>query len=191
MVSVYGYFVAEALLLGVGPEPHALVHKLVGLLLAAMIIMFVPQNRLAVRRWIAGAEPDAPGTWGRARVSLAVIWHVLAIAYTVAVYSVWAVELEGGFDYLVRGTVVTLLAVAIAAITGLQRAIERGIEIPFPHQTVYLGTDRTGQAPATRIALENAAPAQFDVDRAEQREEPSKDAPAAGAGQSGPPRGSG
>jgi len=33
---------------------------------------------------------------------------------------------------------------------------ERGIEIPFPHQTVYFGTDKTGAAPAARIAVENA-----------------------------------
>ena len=34
---------------------------------------------------------------------------------------------------------------------------ERGIEIPFPHQTVYFGADNAGVAPAARIALENAA----------------------------------
>ena len=131
VVSVYGYFIAEAFLLGVGTEPHAFVQKLVGLLLTVMIIMFVLQNRLPVRRWIAGAEPNAAGAWGRARVSLAVIWHVLAIAYTVAVYAVWAVELEGGFEYLVHGTVVTLLAVAVAsaAVTGARKAIERGFRV--------------------------------------------------------------
>ena len=131
VVSVYGYFIAEAFLLGVGPEPHAFVQKLVGLLIAAMIIMLVLQNRVAVRRWIAGAEPNASGAWGRARISLAVIWHVLAIAYAVAVYAVWAVELEGGFDYLVHATVVTLLTVAVAsgAITGIRKAIERGFRV--------------------------------------------------------------
>ena len=34
---------------------------------------------------------------------------------------------------------------------------ERGIEIPFPHQTVYFGADKDGVAPAARIAFENAA----------------------------------
>ena len=82
-----------------------------------MIVMFVLQNRIPVRRWIAGPDPNASGAWGRARVSLAVIWHVLATVYTVAVYAVWAVELEGGFDYLLHGTVVTLVTVALAAAT--------------------------------------------------------------------------
>ena len=131
VVSVYGYFIAEAFLIGVGPAPHAFVQKLVGLLLAAMVIMFVLQNRLPVRRWIAGPEPNASSAWGRARVSLAVIWHVLAITYTVALYAVWAVELEGGFDYLLHGTVVTLVTVALAsaAVTGVEKAIERGFRL--------------------------------------------------------------
>ena len=30
---------------------------------------------------------------------------------------------------------------------------ERGIEIPFPHQTVYFGTDREGKAPAANLNL--------------------------------------
>ena len=34
---------------------------------------------------------------------------------------------------------------------------ERGIEIPFPHQTVYFGTDKTGHSAAARIALEREA----------------------------------
>jgi len=30
----------------------------------------------------------------------------------------------------------------------------RGIEIPFPHQTIYFGTDKTGHAPAVRVHME-------------------------------------
>ena len=33
-----------------------------------------------------------------------------------------------------------------------QRFDERGIEIPFPHQTVYFGADRQGKAPPLRLA---------------------------------------
>jgi moderate conductance mechanosensitive channel len=32
---------------------------------------------------------------------------------------------------------------------------ERGIEMPFPHQTIYFGTDKRGEAPAARILLES------------------------------------
>ena len=33
---------------------------------------------------------------------------------------------------------------------------ERGIEIPFPHQTIYFGVDRDGHAPPLRVAREDA-----------------------------------
>jgi len=132
VVSVYGFYIADAvLLLGAGRGPYALVQNLVGLLVAAMFIMLVLQNRTAVRTWITGSEPSGSGAWGRVRSSFAEIWHVLAIGYTVAVFAVWALELEGGFDFLVRATVVSLVtgAIAYAAITGIHKAVERGFRV--------------------------------------------------------------
>ena len=132
VVSVYGYFIADALLLlGAGREAHAFARQLAGLVVAAMAVMFVLQNRVPVRRWLAGAEPRASGAWGRVRASLAVIWHVIAVAYVVAVHAVWALELAGGFEYLVHGTAVTAitLVVAFGAVTGLGKAVERGFRV--------------------------------------------------------------
>lgn len=40
---------------------------------------------------------------------------------------------------------------------------ERGIEIPFPHQTVYFGVDKSGRAPSARIALENETRGEGDA----------------------------
>ncbi len=40
-----------------------------------------------------------------------------------------------------------------------KRFDELGIEIPFPHATVYFGADREGNAPAARLRLENGPPA--------------------------------
>ncbi len=34
----------------------------------------------------------------------------------------------------------------------------RGIEIPFPHQTLYFGVDKEGRAPAGRLRIESGAP---------------------------------
>lgn len=33
---------------------------------------------------------------------------------------------------------------------------EKGIEIPFPHQTIYFGVDKAGKAPAGRFQMTNA-----------------------------------
>lgn len=132
VVSVYGFYIADAVrLLGAGRGPYALVQNLVGLLVAAMFIMLVLQNRTAVRAWLAGSELPGSGAWGRVRGSFAEIWHVLAIGYTVAVFAVWALELEGGFDFLVRATVITLVtgAIAYAAVVGLRKAVERGFRV--------------------------------------------------------------
>jgi moderate conductance mechanosensitive channel len=45
------------------------------------------------------------------------------------------------------------------ALNGLVKKVfdERGIEIPFPHQTVYFGEDKRGRAPAAHILVEGKA----------------------------------
>lgn len=46
-------------------------------------------------------------------------------------------------------------------------ADERGIEIPFPHMTVWFGEDRAGKAPPVHVAAEEtAAPGQHLIDEA-------------------------
>jgi small conductance mechanosensitive channel len=40
-----------------------------------------------------------------------------------------------------------------------KRFDELGIEIPFPHSTVYFGVDKTGTAPPVRVAMEGTAAA--------------------------------
>ena len=70
VVSVYGFFITDALvLLGLGHGPSAFAQKLVGLIVSALTIMFVLQNRAPVRTWLDGAEPSVPGAWRRARGS--------------------------------------------------------------------------------------------------------------------------
>ena len=145
VVSVYGFFIAEALvLLGLGHGPYAFAQKLVGLIVSAMTVMLVLQNRAPVRTWLAGAEPSVKGAWRRVRGSFAEIWHVFAIAYTVAIYVVWAIEFKGGFGFLLRATLVTLVtlvtaAMAMLALRGLQTALAHGFGVNeetrrrFPH----------------------------------------------------------
>ena len=52
-----------------------------------------------------------------------------------------------------------------------------GIEIPFPHTTIYFGEDKQGQAPAGRVVIEDArgstdasAPPHSSADDKEERE---------------------
>ncbi len=50
------------------------------------------------------------------------------------------------------------------AYNGLLKKVfdERGIEIPFPHQTIYFGEDRQGNAPAAHIVLTRPAQVSHD-----------------------------
>ena len=130
VVSVYGFFVAEALpLLGVGQGAQGIAQKLIGLVVASMVVVLVLQNRQPVRAWLSGAE--AASGWRRIRRSFAEIWHFVAIAYVTAVYAVWATGVPGGFEFLIRATVVTLVTglVAYAAVGGLHTAVERGFRV--------------------------------------------------------------
>ena len=130
VVSVYGFFIAEALpLLGVGQAAQAFGQKLIGLVVASMVVVLVLQNRQPVRVWLSGA--GAASGWRRVRRSFAETWHFAAIAYVMAVYTVWATGVPGGFDFLIRATVVTLVTglVAYVAVRGLHTAVERGFRV--------------------------------------------------------------
>ena len=55
-----------------------------------------------------------------------------------------------------------------------KRFDELGIEIPFPHQTIYFGVDKQGKAPAARVDIER-------LERVAGGELPSENAPDPGA----------
>jgi len=129
---VVGFHAAEAaLLLGLPALAHGGLLRLVGLLIVAMIVVFLLQNRAVVAGWIRGRPPaDAPITAAhRLRRRLGDVWHVLAIVYVIGVFAVWAFGIEGGFEYLLRATVAS--AVILAAAKGLAAALGRAIERGF------------------------------------------------------------
>lgn len=110
--------------LGAPGAVHALMLKGVGLVLAALAIVFILQNRQTMQEWIAGKAPDeAVAGWGRLRRHLGETWHVLAIAYVIAIDLVYTLHHEGGSVFVVRATVLSLVAIAAARL--LVRFIER------------------------------------------------------------------
>lgn len=110
--------------LGVPGAVHALMLKGVGVVLAALVVVFILQNRETVRDWIAGKAPDeAVAGWGRLRRQLGERWHIIAIVYVIAVDLVYTLHREGGSAFVVRATVLSLAAIAAARL--LVRFIER------------------------------------------------------------------
>ena len=133
-VSVLGYFAAEgALLLGLPKGGHAGLLRLLGLVVAAIVIVFVLQNRAAVATSIRGLPTGRIGIAGMRglRDRMADAWHVLAVAYVIGVYGVAALGIEGGFQYLARATFISVLIIVLArlAVIGLRRLVERSFAI--------------------------------------------------------------
>ncbi len=130
VISVYGYFLTEAaLLLGLASGVYGLLLRAIGLLIAAMLVILILQNRAAVKSWLKG--DGERGVWVGFRQRLAEIWHVLGIAYVLAVYVVWALEIAGGFRFLLKATILTIIIVALVRIVTatLRRLVARGFAL--------------------------------------------------------------
>ena len=130
VVLVYGTFIAESLpLLGLEQAHRAFAKHLIALVATSMLVVLVLQNRRVVSNWLASTKVH--GTWRRMLRSLAGVWHIVVIAYVLAVYGVWVVGVAGGFELLIRATVVTLVTglVAFGALHGLHAAVERGFRV--------------------------------------------------------------
>lgn len=128
-VAVVGYFVIQAAwLLGFPLGGYDLAMKLLGLVVGAMVIVFILQNRQPVAEAIRGR--DAKSVALRAlRNRLADVWHVLASIYVAASCIVWMFGVRGGFEYVFQATVLSLLIVTVAVLANT--ALGRGLETAF------------------------------------------------------------
>ncbi|HET6621277.1 MAG TPA: mechanosensitive ion channel domain-containing protein [Dongiaceae bacterium] len=119
VVAVWGYVLLQTgLLLGMPYAAYSAAAKLLGFILTALVVILVLQNREAMAHWIRGTPAPEGGRRivpGLVRSRLAEIWHVIAIAYAAGFYLVWAIEIAGGFFYLARATIITVLVIAAVA----------------------------------------------------------------------------
>jgi small conductance mechanosensitive channel len=137
-VSIYGWAIGEAgWWFGIPGGVYAIILKVTALVLAVLGIVFVLQNRTAVAEWLRGhgrePEPEEIGIrrWRVARSRFADVWHVLAIVYIAGIWSVYALRIEGGFLYIVRATLLSIVIIAAArVVVGIaKRASRRGFAI--------------------------------------------------------------
>jgi len=130
--SIYGYIALQAaVLLGMPANVYEALLHLLGLFVAGLVLVLVMQNRESLAELIRGQYGEPSGPAARLRHRLAGIWHLLAIPYILLVYGVWALELPDGFTFIVKATVVTLLALVVAhlALRLLTRLFEHGLRI--------------------------------------------------------------
>ena len=132
IVSVYGFMFAQAaFLLGMPQGGFAALTKLVGLISFALVFVFVLQNRAPMQAWLTQDEPGRSPTLSVIRNRFADVWHILAGLYLVAAYLVWALEVGGGFAFIARGSVQTIviLFAAWAAIALVRQAAARAFRV--------------------------------------------------------------
>jgi small conductance mechanosensitive channel len=161
-IPVYGYFVAQAgLVLGLPQAGYDVFIKLLGLLVAAMVLVLVLQNRGPVAAAIRVADDKRAESNPAVRAlrdRLGDVWHVLAGLYILMIFGVWALQISDGFVYLLRGTAVTVAAVVVARLLvfvvrqGVSRAFRVSAEIRTRYPALEERADR--YVAIVRYALE-------------------------------------
>jgi small conductance mechanosensitive channel len=129
--AVYGSALASAAWwLGVPGAIYALLLRTTILVLAILAIVFVLQNRRTVAEWMHGGSPGLGG-WRIIRHRLADTWHVLAIIYIVGTFGVFVLDVRGGFLFLLRATLMTIvvLLAAVLIVRGFEQVNRRGFAI--------------------------------------------------------------
>ncbi len=113
--AVYGWFaLGFALDAGLNVAAYAILLKTFGLALTGLLIMLVLQNRAAVAHAFHGPRAQAATGFGRLRAMLGDGWHIVAILYLLGAYGVWSAAVPGGFAFLLRATLLSVLILVLA-----------------------------------------------------------------------------
>jgi moderate conductance mechanosensitive channel len=144
-VIIYGYAALQAaLLLGMDEPLYDGILRLFGLLIALLLIVFVLQNRHRVgdhlRKIGQHRKAEHKPVLRRTLEQAARLWHILVIFYILLLYGVWALKMPGGAYYLLKGTVLSLLAVVIGI------ALLRSIH-PLFHKQIRISADLSERFP--------------------------------------------
>ena len=132
LVGVLGIVIVEsALLLGLPAGAHAVLLKLVGLAVAALLVILVLQNR----RPLADAMRSREGVVAR----LADIWHVPALLYIAIAYGAWMLQSSTDFTFLARATGATAVLVTgtFLVLRAVRLALERGLKLSDELRRLY------------------------------------------------------
>jgi small conductance mechanosensitive channel len=141
VVGVYGFFLIESAgLLGLPPYAHDALLRLLGLLMTALLLVLILQNRSGVAKWIRGPRQPSKALH-RLRAQLASIWYIPAILYLFLLYAIWALGLEDGFATLLRGTLLSLLVITVGVLLLrlVDRLFQRGLSLPAELQARFPG----------------------------------------------------
>jgi small-conductance mechanosensitive channel len=127
VIGAAGYAVAaEGRVFGVFPAAEESLLKLTALAVHLCLVAAVIAVRRPVAAWLAGR---GKGALGQLRRRLAAWWHILAIAFIMGVWVVYAIQLHNGMQALLRFLGLTVLVavgarlVSIALVGALARLL--------------------------------------------------------------------
>lgn len=135
-VSLVGYtfmFVAPILASTVSEAAAQAVRVLVMLTALVIAIVVILQNRDRVRQALssraAGGRTDFIG---RSGAFLAGIWHLLAIAYLIAIFVVWLVNPTAALPFMMAATIKSIVAMVVGGlvIAFIGRFANAGLRLP-------------------------------------------------------------
>lgn len=128
-VGFYGWFLAgSAFVLGLPRPTYEMTLKLVGAVVALMLLRRIFSWRRVVADLIRGDETAQAGRLGAVRRRIADVWHLIAAIYVAVVCGVWLLEIKGGFTFLAQATVVSAAALSFGH--ALATALRRGFSKP-------------------------------------------------------------
>ena len=142
-LGIYGFFAIELLAsLGLPDSSTALLQRLVGFCLTLLGFMVILQSRETVARWIR-EHPETGGA-RMLRQRLADIWHVFAMLALAALFAAWALNVDEGFETLLRGfgTTAIVLFGALIASTMVRRALLKLFVISDEYSDRFPGLER-------------------------------------------------
>ncbi len=157
IIAIFGYALAElGLLFGMYRVAHDALLRLVVLAVHLSLVVMVLQTRRRVAELIR-ARPDATGPMAVLRNRLAAVWHIIAIFYIVALWLVWAFEVQDGFERLLRVFVSTVVVLAVARLVSVSAhgALDRAVQIQADVAARYPGLEARARAyqPAAHASL--------------------------------------
>ena len=153
-----------ALFFGLPFAAHEAIWRLGLLVLSVLVAVVVLQNKAAVAALLAapplkeGEEPDGTRRFLRAsRDRLAEAWHVLVILWLLAAWTVWALEIDRGFERLITASLLTILLIAGGKLLdeGMRRGLTRLMTVSPELARRYPGLEPRANAylPAMKGAL--------------------------------------
>jgi small conductance mechanosensitive channel len=147
-IGIYGFFVLQAaLLLGLDGGAYRVLLNLLGAVMLGLLLVLIAQNREDVAQAIAAAPPadtDEPPQMLPLRRGFARTWHLVAGLYLLLVYAIWVMQVEGGAQFVLRATLISLavLASTLLLFRASDRLFDRGLRLSDELQHGFPGLEK-------------------------------------------------